>query len=156
MMSSGIDLQTLFPQLQTDDYQITSAATRGYNCHAWAAGEDDAWWSPVNRAGLPIGGYYWPRGVPHDESLPALVQAFRTCGYAPCDTGELEVGLEKIAIYTDHARLPTHTARQLANGQWTSKIGEYQDITHDTLAGLEGQDYGRVACFMSRARTDAQ
>ena len=39
-------------------YRITSPITRSYNCFAWAAGEDDRWWNPLepeNRAGAFIG-----------------------------------------------------------------------------------------------------
>lgn len=153
-MSSGTDLTSLFPQLEPGTFSITSPADREYNCHAWSAGDDTSWWSPTNPAGQPIGGYYWPRGVSRDDSLPSHVAAFGSLGYELCDNAELEPAVEKIAIYVNGAGLPTHSARQLADGQWTSKIGTLHDITHDTLSGLEGAEYGRVACVMRRALPD--
>jgi hypothetical protein len=38
---------------------------------------------------------------------------------------------------------PTHAARQLPNGKWTSKLGRWQDIEYE-LDGLVGKMYGTV------------
>jgi hypothetical protein len=45
---------------------------------------------------------------------------------------------------------PKHAARQLANGRWTSKLGELEDIEH-TLNGLDGIWYGSVMLILKRA-----
>ena len=45
----------------------------------------------------------------------------------------------------------THMARQLASGLWTSKLGELEDIEHETPAELEGDIYGIVVQYMRRA-----
>ena len=69
-----------------------------------------------------------------------------------CEDGNLEPGYEKVAIYAMDGE-PTHAARQLQNGWWTSKLGKYEDIDHDSLEELQGYgfgDYGRVAVFMAR------
>jgi hypothetical protein len=60
-----------------------------------------------------------------------------------------EDDVEKIAIDTDGAK-PTHAARQLADGTWTSKLGQAEDICHQTLDALAGGLYGNVAQIMSR------
>jgi hypothetical protein len=69
---------------------------------------------------------------------------------------ELEVGTEKVAIYVDADGIPTHAARQLADGTWTSKLGEWEDIRHKTLKAMEDGDglglgYGRVAVILRRS-----
>lgn len=45
---------------------------------------------------------------------------------------------------------PTHVARQLDDGKWTSKLGSNEDIIHHTLDGLEGEKYGQVTTIMTR------
>lgn len=134
-----------FPKAQ--NVLRTSDPTDRYNCFAWAAGVDDRVWDPDR---------YWPAGALPGRDLPALAGAFATLGYAPCPHGEPEAGIEKIAIY---ARLtgalsparPTHAARQLPSGRWTSKLGADLDVEHD-LADLEGPAYGRAVYFLARAR----
>jgi hypothetical protein len=70
-------------------------------------------------------------------TLETFQAAFATLGYAVCGSEDLAPGTEKIALFTDSAGVPTHAARQLANGRWTSKIGKLEDIEHD-LHDLEG------------------
>jgi hypothetical protein len=65
-------------------------------------------------------------------------------GYLPCATTELEPDYRKIGLYADAAGKPTHAARQLASGEWTSKIGRDEDIVHESLGQLEGAAYGHV------------
>jgi hypothetical protein len=71
-------------------------------------------------------------------------------GYQPCETAELEAGVEHIALYCLDGK-PTHAARQLPDGKWTSKLGKFLDSTH-TLTGLEGPVYGKATHFLNRAR----
>ena len=47
---------------------------------------------------------------------------------------------------------PTHAARQLESGLWTSKCGKLQDIQHETLQAIEGGLYGHPAVFLQRRR----
>ena len=85
----------------------------------------------------------------------SFIELFRSAGYELCDDGNLEAGCEKIAIYALNDS-PTHAARQLENGQWTSKLGKYEDIVHSTPDELQGEfdyAYGRVAVFMVRPRS---
>lgn len=140
-------LEHTFPRLRTAGYQISSPATPEYNCVAWAASDTDRWWWPF------AGPYaFWPQGAPLEETLDAFVQAFAMIGFSPCETGDLEQGYEKVAIFVGRDRRPKHVARQLPNGQWTSKLGEAEDITH-ALDGLENSEYGSVAKIMKRPRS---
>jgi len=45
-------------------------------------------------------------------------------------------------------------ARQLENGKWTSKLGELEDIEHDTLDVFDDSDYGTVACIMKKSKSE--
>jgi hypothetical protein len=40
----------------------------------------------------------------------------------------------------------------LPTGKWTSKLGDWDDIEHDTLEALEAAFYGRVAQIMKRSK----
>ncbi len=135
------DLESAFPDLRRTAYRIASPHSYRYNCIAWAAGADDRrWW--------PRPSYYWP--VPAtDESLNSFVEGFRFLGYEICDCPDHEAGFEKVAIYVGKDDKPTHMARRLDSGEWTSKCGGLDDIVH-TLEGLEGLKYGSVAVIMRR------
>jgi hypothetical protein len=122
---------------------VTSPVDPRYNCIAWAAGDKRRWWWPS-----PDG--YWPRGVPRIETVEAFFQAYGTVGFEVAQGPELDAALEKVAIYT-LAGQPTHAARQLPTGRWTSKCGRNVDLEHD-LRELEGPTYGRATHFMSRSR----
>jgi len=45
---------------------------------------------------------------------------------------------------------PTHVARQLPSGRWTSKMGFLEDIEH-TVDALRGFYYGAVTQILKRA-----
>jgi len=153
----SIDREAWFPRLRRGDYRVTSCETTGYNCIAHAAGKNDNWWWPVD---AHVEGVHWPVGIEPEETMEAFVRAYGTQGYAICAARDLEDGLEKIAVYVDADGTPTHAARQLPNGSWTSKLGDWEDIQHQTLEALEtGEDeahqglaYGKVAVFMARPR----
>jgi hypothetical protein len=132
------------PNLRADNYRITSAANWKYNCIAWAAGSDSAWWWPVP-------GRYWPPSAPREETLDAFLVAIGTLGFSVCATAELQAGLEKIALFAAEG-IPTHAARQLSNGRWTSKLGPNIDIEHATLDAIAGGVYGAPVAFLSRPR----
>lgn len=130
-----------FPALRASGFEVTSPATPAYNCIAWAAGENGRWWWPN-----PFG--YWPDGVPVEETVEAFVLAYRTLGYEPCADGELEAGYEKVAIFSLNGK-PTHAARQLPDGKWTSKLGMQVDLSHG-LGALNGPQYGEPTSFVRR------
>jgi hypothetical protein len=139
-------IENAFPNLLTSGYVVTSPDLPDYNCVAWAANDQTRWWQPPSH----IGGTFWPSKAPQEETLRSWIGMFRLEGYATCDLEKYEVGFEKIAIFSDADDLPTHVARQLVLGKWTSKLGEWEDIEHNDLAGLEGDLYGTVAVIMKR------
>ena len=89
--------------------------------------------------------------------MGGFVEAFEALGYHLCLSEALEPGLEKIAIYgvqgPDGLSIPTHAALQLPSGEWTSKLGRFEDIRHQTVEGVSGPVYGRARIFMSRPLT---
>jgi hypothetical protein len=141
-------IEAIFPGLRCSSYRVTSPPTRDYNCIGWAAGDANNWWwpdiDPDNDA------IYWPAGVVMEETLDACVAAFATVGYALCTSADFEPGFEKIALFA-HGTVPTHAARQLANGRWTSKLGFAVDIEHD-LQAVCGEVYGKVSLILRRPR----
>ena len=140
-------IEILFPQLAGGGYTITSPATRKYNCIAWAAGDATQWWWPVAAAAPQR--THWPEGVARQETVEAFRLAFVTLGYEICAGEQVEQGFEKVAIFADAVGAPTHAARQLPNGRWTSKLGKREDIEH-ALHDLAGEIYGSVALVMKR------
>jgi hypothetical protein len=72
-------------------------------------------------------------------------------GYEPCTSSNIEVGHEKIALYTKDGFVK-HAARQMDSGRWTSKLGyKDYDIAHHSLADLEGKCYGHARHFFHKA-----
>jgi len=149
-MGDSISLELRYQSLRSSDYSVTSPRTPNYNCVAWAAGEDRRPWWPIPYDTAP---YYWPLGEQEDESLDVFIECFQSLGYEVCDDENFEPGFEKVAIYVDENGMPSHMARQLASGIWTSKCGDLEDISHQTLSALEGDrsyGYGTVVCIMKR------
>jgi hypothetical protein len=134
-----------FPNLAATRYTITSSQTATYNCFAWAAGENDRWWNPLE----PTNPYYWIEGIPNELTIAAFIQAYETLGYLVCENSEFEIGFEKIALYATPDEEVTHAARQLPNGKWTSKLGRWEDIEHE-LEGLVCEMYGTVQKLLKR------
>ena len=141
-------LQTLFPGLRTATFRVTSPADPKYNCIAWAASDPLHWWWPE---GKPPG-VAWPESAARDVTLSAFTDAFLTIGFVVGGDESLEAGFEKVALFADAAGTPTHAARQLLSGAWTSKLGNAEDIEHE-LRALEGEIYGRVTLILKRAMT---
>lgn len=121
--------------IKNDDvnYVITSDQTTKYNSVAWAIGgirEKDRWWSPCP-------GYFWPADLSKNENLDTYVTLFKRHGYIAVKGNDvsLEPGYRKVALFTTSDKV-THVARQLRDGCWTSKIGNWHDILHPTLNDL--------------------
>ena len=91
--------------------------------------------------------------MPREPTVDAFIAAFQTLGYEPCADGAAEPGCEKIAIYTLNGK-PTHAARQLPSGRWTSKLGKLVDIEHPTAESVAAfpkcSVYGTPAQYMRR------
>jgi hypothetical protein len=90
-----------------------SQRTKRYNCIAWAAGRNDAWWE------APPDGT-WPSGIPHDGTVEALVRLFESLGYERTSDPSYQEGVVKVAIFGDEEGY-THAARQLPGGKWQGR-----------------------------------
>ena len=138
------EIAEIFPNLK--NYQIISPADYRYNCVAWAAGDTKNWWQPSDS---PY--FFWLRDDKSD-SLENCIEVFKILGYKEETNISFESGFEKVALYTDADGLPAHAARQKENGFWTSKLGEAEDIEHDSPEALEGAAYGKVKIILKRPR----
>ena len=124
--------------------KVTSPVDVKYNCVAWAADDTKRIWWPEED-------YYWPIQYPEIESVENFIKAFETLGYECCDDDSLEYGCRKIAIFVNSEERPTHVARQLKSGEWTSKLGALVDVSHDLYDLYKDHVlsfYGKVAIIM--------
>jgi hypothetical protein len=135
--------------LNTSDYEVTSDATRRYNCVAYAADDYTRKWGCSS---FLLPGYYWPPGAIVGVGIDAITSAFGMVGYTVCEDRKPEPEFEKIAIYTDNHGQWTHAAKLRDDGHWSSKLGDWEDIRHATLESLEHSDYGRAVRYMKRPR----
>lgn len=132
-----------------------SPDTIDYNCIAWAAEDNTKRWDPD-----PWGIYYWPETVPRRSSIQAVVAAYESIGYKVCDNTGIESGFKKIAIYADSLDMPKHVARQLPDGEWTSKLGDGVDVEHPfvtiweraimQMMPIDLSSYGRLVKIMKK------
>jgi hypothetical protein len=109
------------------------------------------WWWPDD-----LNLSFWPHGAPRELTPQAFEAAYGLVGYQRCADGALEPGFQKIAIFVSTDSRPTHAARQLPTGEWTSKLGSLEDITHVALDGVAGEEYGTVAFFLRRPLASAE
>ena len=149
-MSEPFHLLPYFDDLDETKFEETSLADPRYNCIAWAANDNSRWWWPDEDS-------YWPDSAPREHTVEAFVKAYESLGYKQCPDGRAEQSIEKIAIYSDKSG-PQHAARQLQDsrwhGEWTSKLGPYEDIRHIDLDCICGRLYGTVIIYMSRGMPD--
>jgi hypothetical protein len=153
-----LEVEAFLENLGADGYNHdnVSPQTPGkihYNCLAWAAGKTDRPWWPSKEQPYV---YYWPPHLLREEyrreTIGNFIKAFEWLGYRECISPDLEIGIEKIAVFAQSS-VPSHAARQLESGAWTSKCGvRYEDIEHYTLHHVEGQYYGKAVVFMKRER----
>jgi len=139
-------LEIKLPKIKDTGYKVTSPETEDYNCIAWTIGRTDIrlWPGPKSS---------WPINIKRDEKLSSFIDFYRSFGYniSIHDSGKLETDYEKIAIYMDpNTYLVTHVAKQTESGRWTSKLGTYKDIEHNTLDSLAGSDLGIVTLITKR------
>ena len=141
-------LRIKFHNLNSGEFDVKSDCTAIYNCISWAIGDQENSWWPIDTHP-----YHWPAGLPMDNSIGSFKMFFELHGYQECSTGDLEPGFEKIALYENDEREITHAAKQLLNGAWTSKIGDWEDIEHNRLEGLEGGGfaYGSVKMYLRKS-----
>lgn len=168
-------LEACFPNLANAGYEKTSDETGlpsnpgSYNCISYAAQD------PYNRWWWPDPDGYWPPWIKKQETVRCFVRTFRRLGYIVCKHSRPESGFDKVVLYAIHESMqprnppshwknmsewiPTHMARQLADGTWTSKCGPLEDIRHLTLNALECHgpwaitgiaEYGQAILYMKR------
>lgn len=139
-------LNRAFPNLLGQAFTVTNDLPQEidqYNCIAWAAEDkQNKWW--------PVGNVYWPPSATKAETIQAFAEAYATLGYKHVDNSSHETGRQKIALYVDANNIPTHAARQLSDGNWSSKLGESIEITHKSLSALEDGLYGKAIVFFER------
>lgn len=141
------EIDESFPNLARSGYSITSPEAIEYNCIAWVAGDTEAWWWPD-----PLYQYYWPPGIPRAVTIKSFIEAFKLLGYSVCDDLEYANDFEKVAIYADSNGKPTHAAKQLDSGKWTSKLGRLEDIEHNDLDSIINPTYGTPVVYLKRPK----
>jgi hypothetical protein len=139
----------LFPELAVTGYRITSSIDTQYNCVAWALGFTQKWWWPESDEDDTS---FWPAAVPNVANVNAFEALFQWMGYSPTSDEGHRPWIDKLALFVDSEGEPSHVARQLPNGKWTTKLGELEDIEHE-LRALEGSEYGTVIRIYQRPMT---
>lgn len=139
-------LESLFPNLATAEYTVTSRRDVKYNCVAWAAKEDTSlWWEPIREPGC-----FWPNQLPMDYAFENYVKVFELEGYHRCVDSSPRPGFEKVAVYQCADGSFGHVARQMLSGAWTSKLGPHEDIEHPTPSALDCNHYGVPTVYLER------
>jgi hypothetical protein len=133
-------LQRHFPNLVPgQNFEFTSLKTDDYNCVAWSTEIEDEWIDfPYDEQGN------------YDDNIDKYITYFKNLGFVEIKDSNPEDGVSKIAIYGDNENNFKHVARLLPNGKWTSKIGDWEDIQHDTLEALSGNSYGHPILLMQK------
>ena len=134
-----------FPNTSLEPFVQTSNVDVNYNCIAWAASDNTRWYEPD-----PFGNYFWPNEVTREYTVEAYINLYEFLGYVRCDNGEIEEGFTKVAVFATGS-WPTHAARQLNNGNWTSKLGQNIDVEH-SIFSIENGLYGQVVQFLKRPK----
>ena len=133
-----------FPNSSDEPFIQTSHEDPNYNCIAWAAGDNTRWYEPD-----PYGIYYWPSEVSRENTVDAFISLYEFLGYEKCESGFYEESFTKVAVFS-YGKTPTHAARQLRNGNWTSKLGSNIDVEH-SIYSIENGMYGQVVQYLKRA-----
>ena len=136
-------LAIFYPNLSATNYQVTSDQTRLYNCVAWVSHIQD---ENIDFSQDENG------DLAQDLSTAPYIEYFETLGFQRCNDGEREEAFQKIALFEKRGEF-SHVCAQLPDGHWESKLGEWEDIQHDTTSAVEGEGkyhYGKATIFMSR------
>jgi hypothetical protein len=143
------EIEEDFPLLNRGNYGVTNCKDSRYNCLSWAVGDITQKWE----TGRKTRGYYWPLGIGQNDEIDEWAEIFALFAYEPCETTRYEHGFEKVAICAT-GQAANHVARQLRDGNWTSKLGDGAGIEHATTDVLEGDLYGKVERVLKRRRPD--
>lgn len=129
-----------FPNLINEqNFEIKSLLTEDYNCIAWVQEIDDDWIQIVEPDGKLV------------FAAKRYLDYFKNLGYVETPNKELESGVSKIAIYIDTSTDRfKHVAKQMEDGRWKSKLGDWEDIEHDVAETLIGKSYGDKIIYLLR------
>jgi hypothetical protein len=138
-----------FPNLGS--YEILAASTLKsksklpYNCIAHTLRIYDRW--------------VWPADPGKDAYVSDFDRLYGSHGYKRMAKMDYRFNskLDKIVLYgkkKDGKTVCTHGSRQLADGTWTSKLGQGALIRHKTPGAVSGPDYGKpIAVYVKARRT---
>lgn len=144
-LTSNPLFQKDFPRLKDVVAKKTSDPTPQYNCIAWAFEDNTRWWWPMHRR-------YWPIPYEGKTTMQAFQEFLEMDGWTAGADRTFQVEVRKVALYASVVDgQPTHAARQLETGLWTSKLGAELDLTHE-LHELEGPTYGTVQSIFMKPR----
>ena len=135
-----------FPALSNVAAKQTSAPDESYNCIAWAFEDNHRYWWPSKRT-------FWPLSHRGRTTKQAFDDWLTHDGWIITLDPLYESGVRKIALYELNG-VPTHAARLLPTGAWTSKLGKSLDLVH-ALMELEGPIYGSVAGLYAKNSTSS-
>lgn len=134
-----------FPNSLNEPFVITSAQTWEYNCIAWAFGDNTKWYWPTENPP-----HFWPPNIRRELDLQSFIELYQLVDFVVCYSQEYEQGFEKIAIFAHSNGEPTHAAKQLPNGNWSSKMGPWHDVEHTLNSMNNSLGYGNATIFMKR------
>lgn len=138
-----IKFENDFPNSVNEPFIKTSEQTPTYNCIAWAAGDNSRWYEPDM-----FGQYYWPNSIPRQYTIEAYIMVYESIGFRRCENAAYEDGYEKVAVFAKEG-MPTHAAKQLPDGNWSSKLGMNVDVSH-SIKSIIGGTYGNVVQYLKR------
>lgn len=134
-----------YPHLK-DNYIQTSDETIEYNCISFVLDDYENIYSSWGEEGL------WIDGLERTHTPGNYAEFFRIKGgFEICLNSDLEESIEKIAIFGEENEF-LHVAIQIQDGKWKSKMGEFEDIQHNTLKAVSGKRCGFPLIYMARTR----
>lgn len=127
-----------------DEFEVLAPASTTYNCISWSLGVRDRWiWPAKNGAPVSFGDF--------DDLYKG--QGYRRSNKLDVD---LDSGREKVVLYAkvsvNGVLEPTHSARQLDDGSWSSKVGRLPLIRHLHPEDVSGDTYGEPFALFTRER----
>lgn len=126
-----------FPKISDVKKKKTSECDPIYNCIAWAFKDSQRHWWPNKKRS------YWPLNATGLSTNEAFEAWFLHDGWEETSDTSFDPSYEKIAFFTLNGE-PTHAARLIADGVWTSKLGSLIDLSHGS-DDLDGPEYGQIA-----------
>jgi hypothetical protein len=133
-----------FPHLG-HEYEVLGPATKVYNCIAWSIGITNRW--------------VWPARPGQPATVRDFDELYGRYGYRRVKGLNFDkaVGSDKLVLYVkrkpDGTIEPTHGARQLSDGSWSSKLGQLPLIRHLDPDDLDGASYGVPFAVYVRSQT---